>query len=396
MLLEKGANVNAKQKDGTTALHISTQFSNTTKVKLLLKLGANVDCKTESDITPLHISSRKGNGYSFGMLLDKGANLNAKQKDGTIALHIAAELGHLEIIRVILWDKGILLRRRDGVNINAKKNDGLSALHIATKFGQIRVVKMLLEYGAKVDSKTKNNITPLHIAAQCGSPEIVRFLLEFGADINSVDDAGKTALHIACNYTEDGEFMGKGAISGLVHHIVKLKAANLFVSDQNLVYYNQCFRLLQTTLLLSNAIRFPSWCVSWQEFRDFQNECELEIASMKCEIIHAKLTFYDILVRSQGSLAIYMRNENIVQVLKSVDIAAKFPMYASMIKHNFREAMVRKELLGHEGVILYFLFNEATGLPQECSEKILSYLSNEDFRMLIVAFQPQSNNYYMN
>jgi hypothetical protein len=118
---------------------------------------------------------------------------------------------------------------------------------------------------------------------------------------------------------------------------------------------------------------------------------------MKCEkIIYAKLTFYDILVRSQGSLAIYMRNENIVQVLKSVDIAAKFPMYASMIKHNFREAMVRKELLGHEGVILYFLFNEATGLPQECSEKILGYLSNEDFRMLIVAFQPQSNNYYMN
>ena len=358
MLLDKGADVNAKQKDGTTPLHIAIQCNHRTVAKLLLESGANIDSKTENDITPLHVSSQRGAKHSFEMLLDEGAFLNAKQKDGTTALHIAAEMGHLEIIHIILWKKGAWnnLTRRDGVNINVEKNDGTTALHIATKFRRTLIVKMLLEYGAKVDSKTKNNITPLHIGAEQGFSDIIRFLLEFGADINSVDDVGRTALHIACNYTKGGEYVGKEAIRGLVFHIVKLKAANLFVSDQNLLYYNQCFRLLQTTLLLPTTIRFPSWCVSWQEFRDFQEDCEHEIASMKREkMFHTKLTFYDILVRSQSSLAIHMRDENLVQVLESMEIAEKFPMYVSMIE-TISERQWREKSYWNKRVKFYIFF----------------------------------------
>ncbi|KAK2710168.1 ankyrin-3-like [Artemia franciscana] len=395
LLLSNGANVNAKKKDGTTALHIAIRYANVDVVKLLLECGAEVDSQTKNGITPIHLAAQRGDEKVIEILLKFGANINSIDMYGRGVLHFACirvcdndmycEVGCLMVCTMLL---------NKGANVNAKQKDGTTPLHIAIQSYHITVTELLLESGANVDSKIENGTTALHIAAELGriSSEIIRFLLEFGADINSVDDVGKTALHIACDYTWGGEYVGKEAIPGLVVHIVKLKAASLFVSDQNLFYYNQCFRLHQTTLLLPttrSTIRSPSWCVRWQEFRDFQDDCEHEIASMKCEkIIHAKLTFYDILVRSQSSLAIHMRNENLVQVLESMDIADKFPVYASMIKNNFREAMERKELLEQESRILYFLFTEATGLPLECSEKILSYLKNEDFRMLIVAFQP--------
>jgi hypothetical protein len=96
----------------------------------------------------------------------------------------------------------------------------------------------------------------------------------------------------------------------------------------------------------------------------------------------AKVTFYEILTKGVRQLAVYVGNENIVQVLRSGDYEIKFPIYASMINSNFRKGERRKELLEKGNNISHVLFNNSQ-LPRDCVENIFSYLSDKDLRTVI-------------
>jgi len=165
-----------------------------------------------------------------------------------------------------------------------------------------------------------------------------------------------------------GIFAGEIIAEILKRHVVKMKTANLFVSEKNL-------RSISSS----------------DELSDFQNECEEEIASMKSEKdSNANVSFYDILTKGISQLAMYAENESIVQILRPVDYKIKFQRYASMVNTNFSKGERRKELL-EEGIkIFHFSFNNFPRLPHDCTEKIFSYLSDEDLRILIAACKPIS------
>jgi hypothetical protein len=74
-----------------------------------------------------------------------------------------------------------------------------------------------------------------------------------------------------------------------------------------------------------------------------------------------------------------------VQILRSDDYKVKFPLYASMINSNFRKGQRRKVLLEQGNKIVHFLFKNFPRLPHDCTERIFSYLSDEDLRILIKA-----------
>ena len=106
-------------------------------------------------------------------------------------------------------------------------------------------------------------------------------------------------------------------------HIGKVKAAGFYASERNL-------------LLISND----------DKINNFQDECEAEIEITKGEKINnSNASFYNILTQSISQLAIYAKNENTVQTLKSDDYMTKFPIYASMIDSQFRRGVDKKELL---------------------------------------------------
>ena len=130
LLLSRGADVNATDKVGQTALmkaltgHASEWKvigATTPIVRLLLAHGAKVNAKDQEGRTPLVIllSNWDTQAELVQLLLSKGADVNARTKDATTALMLAAEGAKLEVIPMLL---------AKGADINAKDNRGQTAI----------------------------------------------------------------------------------------------------------------------------------------------------------------------------------------------------------------------------------------------------------------------------
>jgi len=91
VLLEHGANPNAPDDFGDTALHIASKRGGITVVELLLKYGANVDVRDELGRTPLHTAAHNLRIQVVVVLLNRGADPHARTNRGETPLQLANE-----------------------------------------------------------------------------------------------------------------------------------------------------------------------------------------------------------------------------------------------------------------------------------------------------------------
>ncbi len=143
-LLKKGADVNAAQGDGMTALHWAAENGNTDLVRMLLSAGANREAVTRNgDYTPLHMASKAGNGAVVVALLDGGSRVDAVTTTGGVtALHFAAGSGSTEAVSALL---------DHGADANARETSwGQTALMWAAAYDRLDAVKLLISRGADV------------------------------------------------------------------------------------------------------------------------------------------------------------------------------------------------------------------------------------------------------
>src|SRR5207344_124603 len=95
-LLARKADVNARQIDGTTALHWAVRGDDLETTDLLIRAGANVSAANREGATPLLLASVNGNAAMLEKLVNAGADPNAKlSKDGDTALMMAARTGKI-------------------------------------------------------------------------------------------------------------------------------------------------------------------------------------------------------------------------------------------------------------------------------------------------------------
>jgi ankyrin repeat protein len=78
LLVDKGANVNLKNKDGDTALHLAAEQGKTEVVLLLLNSGAEVDPSNTDEYTPLQLCASTGHLECGLTLVQFGASVHAR------------------------------------------------------------------------------------------------------------------------------------------------------------------------------------------------------------------------------------------------------------------------------------------------------------------------------
>ena len=142
-LLEQGADADAAEGDGMTALHWAAERSHAEVAELLISAGATVDVTTRiGNYTPLHLASRGGDGRVVRMLLDAGGDPNATTTNsGVTPLHLAAAAVEGEEAVAALLDHGAEPNAREA-------SSGQTPLMFAAASNRQAAVTKLLEYSA--------------------------------------------------------------------------------------------------------------------------------------------------------------------------------------------------------------------------------------------------------
>ena len=221
-LVQKKADVNAPEGDGTTALHWASYRDDLESADLLLRAGAKVDAANDLGATPLWTASQNGSAAMVAKLLAAGANPNAALLAGETPVMVAARTGNPDVVERLL---------AKGANPNARGARGQTPLMWAVAQKHPDVVKVLLAHGA--DARARSDVwsemmavpphglpeynrmiphggdTALMFAARAGDLESVKLLVAAGADVNDADAWGVSATTLAAHagYTPLVEFL---------------------------------------------------------------------------------------------------------------------------------------------------------------------------------------------
>jgi ankyrin repeat protein len=226
-LLERGADVNAAEADGTTALHWATRAADTQLMTRLLAAGAEVNASNRYGVTPLQLAAENGNVDSLRTLLTAGANANAVLPEGETVLMTAARTGVPDAVLVLL---------NAGADLHARERwYGETALLWAAAEDHADVVRLLIAHGADVNERSApqhfekrragqsilslGEWTPLMYAARENARGVVTALTDAHASLDLVDPDGATALVIAilnANYELARQLLEAGADPNVV------------------------------------------------------------------------------------------------------------------------------------------------------------------------------------
>uniref|UniRef100_A0AAQ4PFW4 Poly [ADP-ribose] polymerase n=1 Tax=Gasterosteus aculeatus aculeatus TaxID=481459 RepID=A0AAQ4PFW4_GASAC len=215
LLLRKGANINEKNKDFMTPLHVAAERAHNDILEVLQKHGAKVNAVDTLGQTSLHRAALAGHIQTCKLLLSYGAdpaivslqgftaaqmgneavqqilneNVPTRNSDVDYRFLEAAKAGDLDTVQQLCTPQ----------NVNCRDLEGRHStpLHFAAGYNRVAVVEYLLHHGADVHAKDKGGLVPLHNACSYGHYEVAELLVRHGASVNVADLWKFTPLHEA-------------------------------------------------------------------------------------------------------------------------------------------------------------------------------------------------------
>ncbi|KAI0235048.1 Poly [ADP-ribose] polymerase tankyrase-2 [Lamellibrachia satsuma] len=216
-LIRKGANLNDKNKDLLTPLHVAADKSHFDVLDILLKHGAKVNVLDGAGQTALHRVCQQGSMQACRLLLGYGIDPTVVSQQGYMAAQLApediqkmlrddvpatttdvdiqlleaAKAGDVEVV------KKLVTAHPHAVNCRDLDGRHSTPLHFAGGYNRVNLVEFLLKHGADVHAKDKGGLVPLHNACSYGHYEVTQHLIQQGACVNAADLWKFTPLHEA-------------------------------------------------------------------------------------------------------------------------------------------------------------------------------------------------------
>jgi len=243
-LLQRKADPNAAEVDGTTALHWAVRNGDVTLLDRLLRAGAKADAANRYGVTALPLACQQGDPAIVERLLNAGLSANLTGPLGETALHTCARSGHVAAAKMlvtrgaslnaveswrgqtpIMWAAAqghgemVAMLAEAGADVNARSGiiawerqrtseprdkwlppGGFTPLLFAAREGRVDAAKALIAAGADVSAIDPDRQSALVIALINGHFDVANLLIDNGAEVNAPDKVGRTALWAAVDY----------------------------------------------------------------------------------------------------------------------------------------------------------------------------------------------------
>jgi ankyrin repeat protein len=203
--ISEGADVNARETDGTTALHWAVHYNDIGIVRALIGAGADVAAVNDYGATPMSEAAVVGSVEVLEALLDAGIDVDSPNAEGQTALMVVARTSNVAAARLLI---------ERGAEIDAREQwKDQTALMWASAQKQPEMIALLLEHGADTNARSRTHnwkrqitaeprakhlpsggLTPLLFAAREGCVECARALVAAGADVDLPDPDAVTPL----------------------------------------------------------------------------------------------------------------------------------------------------------------------------------------------------------
>jgi ankyrin repeat protein len=205
-LLAKGADANAQDQAGRTALMHATLQGDTDTMQTLIAAGADSNAEANLGETALVLAAISFSERTLPVLIGHGGDVNAQDSNSKSVLMWAVDpqfhrgaTSNPDVVRSLL---------AAGADQDVADNRGRTALMWALTASEERdlslpVIEVLLDGGANVHARENRGMTPLMMLIErCKGAELasgkaaaaVNLLIGKGSDVNAVDKSGKTVL----------------------------------------------------------------------------------------------------------------------------------------------------------------------------------------------------------
>jgi ankyrin repeat protein len=213
-ILDQNANINARNREGDTALHIAARTNQKEAGEYILSKRANIFYANSAGESPLYIALTHPSGVLQWMF----TNETAKAHDdlGNTMLHYVAlwrmdkhipfiiqqgvsteaanATGETPLFWAVKYDGASTVRAllAANANLHARDSQGNSVLHAAVRWNAKNAVTTLLNAGIDANVHSLDMTTPLHEAVRLGVTDITVILINRGADLEVRDAGGNT------------------------------------------------------------------------------------------------------------------------------------------------------------------------------------------------------------
>ena len=169
-----------------TELHDAVHALDAARTKALLEAGAEIDARDAKGDTAMHIAARNGRLSMIRLLLGYNPDLYIENAKGYTPLGVAIERNFIKSTQLILEAQQKQEYRLD-----------MLPIHRAVAENDINRLLELVREGFDVDTPNSKGMTPLHLAAKLGNAPMTEMLIHFGADVFITDKEGRDALYYA-------------------------------------------------------------------------------------------------------------------------------------------------------------------------------------------------------